>query len=110
MTPDELKDYLSTMLDFKEQRSAAVQWVDTLPPEMKQAIAEKRAVVGMNRDEVIAAVGKPVQKVRETQPDGSEREDWIYGAPPAKTVFVTFEGELVVKVEEFPGGMAAPQE
>jgi hypothetical protein len=110
MTPDELKDYLSTMLDFKEQRSAAVQWVDTLPPEMKKAIEEKRAVVGMNRDEVIAAVGKPEQKVRETQPDGSEREDWIYGAPPAKTTFVTFDGELVVRVEEFPGGMAAPQE
>jgi hypothetical protein len=110
MTPDELKDYLSGMLDFKEERSAAVQWVDTLPPEMKKAIAEKRAIVGMNRDEVIAAVGKPEQKVRETKPDGSETEDWIYGAPPAKTVFVTFEGELVVKVEEFPGGMAVSPE
>ncbi len=110
MTPDELKADLAAMLDFRQQRSAAVQWVDTLPPEMKKAIAEKRAIVGMSRDEVIAAVGKPQQKVRETQPDGTEREDWIYGAPPAKTVFVTFEGELVVKVEEFPGGMAvSPQ-
>ncbi|MGO9639886.1 MAG: hypothetical protein ACLP1Y_01090 [Candidatus Acidiferrales bacterium] len=105
MTPDELKTYLSAMLDFSQQRSAAVQWVDTLPPEMKKAIQDKRAIVGMNRDEVIAAVGKPEQKVRETQPDGTETEDWIYGAPPARTVFVTFEGELVVRVEEFPGGM-----
>ena len=110
MTPDELKADLAAMLDFSQQRSAAVQWVDTLPPEVKKAIAEKRAIVGMSRDEVIAAVGKPQQKVRETQPDGTEREDWIYGAPPAKTIFVTFEGELVVKVEEFQGGMAvSPQ-
>jgi len=107
MTPDDLKDYLSSMLDFKEERSAAVQWVDTLPPEMKKAIEEKKAIVGMNRDEVIAAVGKPDQKVRETQPDGTETEDWIYGAPPAKTIFVTFEGDLVVKVEVFDGGMDA---
>ncbi len=110
MTPDELKSYLSTMLDFRQERSAAVQWVDTLPPEMKKAIAEKRAIVGMSRDEVIAAVGKPDKKVRETKPDGSETEDWIYGAPPSKTIFVTFEGELVVKVEEFPGGMASPSD
>ncbi|HYB59948.1 MAG TPA: hypothetical protein VEH50_00580 [Methylomirabilota bacterium] len=110
MTPDELKADLSAMLDFSQQRSAAVQWVDTLPPEMKKAIEEKRAIVGMSRDEVIAAMGKPERKVRETQPDGTEREDWIYGAPPAKTVFVTFEGELVVKVEEFPGGMAVSPE
>ena len=102
MTPDDLKHYLSAMLDFGGQRSAAVQWVDTLPPAVQQAITDKRAEYGMKRDEVIAAMGKPEHKVRETQPDGTEIEDWIYGTPPGKTVFVSFDGDMVVKVEQFP--------
>ena len=102
MTPDELKTYLSSMLDFGGQRSAAVQWVETLPPDVQQAITDKRAIYGMNRDEVIAAMGKPEHKVRETQPDGTEIEDWIYGNPPGKTVFVSFDGDMVIKVESFP--------
>jgi hypothetical protein len=56
----------------------------------------------MTRDEVIAALGKPEHKVRETQPDGTEIEDWIYGTPPGKTVFVSFDGDMVIKVEQFP--------
>jgi hypothetical protein len=102
MTPDDLKHYLSVMIDFGGQRSAAVQWVETLPPATQQAITDKRAIAGMNRDEVIAAMGKPEHKVRETQPDGTEIEDWIYGTPPGKTVFVSFDGDLVIKVEQFP--------
>ncbi|MGD0842182.1 MAG: hypothetical protein ABSA32_13590 [Candidatus Acidiferrales bacterium] len=102
MTPDELKKYLSVMLDFGNEHSAAVQWVQTLPPETQKAIADKRALPGMSRDEVIAALGKPDHKVRETQPDGTEVEDWIYGTPPGKTVFVSFDGDIVLKVEEFP--------
>ncbi len=49
MTPDELKQLLSGLLDFSKQRSAAVQWIDTLPPDIKKAIQEKRAIVGMDR-------------------------------------------------------------
>ncbi|MGB6200008.1 MAG: hypothetical protein WA871_03800 [Candidatus Acidiferrales bacterium] len=102
MTPDDLKKYLSAMLDFGGQRSAAVQWVTTLPPQVQQAITDKKAVYGMTRDEVIAAMGKPEHKVRETQADGTEIEDWIYGTPPGKTVFVSFDGDIVIKVEQFP--------
>jgi hypothetical protein len=102
MTPDDLKTYLSAVLDFGGQRSAAVQWVQTLPPAVQQAITDKRAVYGMTRDEVIAAMGKPEHKVRESQPDGTEIEDWIYGNPPGKTVFVSFDGDVVIKVEQFP--------
>jgi hypothetical protein len=102
MTPDDLKNDLSSLLDFGGQRSAAVQWVDTLPPAVQQAITDKRATFGMTRDEVIAALGKPEHKVRETQPDGTEIEDWIYGTPPGKTVFVSFDGDMVIKVEQFP--------
>ncbi len=102
MTPDQLKQYLAPLLDFSKQRSAAVQWADTLPPEMKQAIQEKRAVVGMDRDMVVAAIGKPQRKVRERDPDGLETEDWIYGEPPQKTIFVRFAGDRVIGVKQYP--------
>ena len=101
MTPDELKADLSGVLDFVK-RSAAVQWIDTLPPEMQKAIAEKRPEMGMTHEMVVAAIGKPDRKVRETSPDGTETEDWIFGTPPAKTVFVTFVGDKVVRIEQFP--------
>lgn len=102
MTPDQLKAMLGTVLDFSQQRSAAVQWVQTLPPAMQKAITEKRPVVGMDREMVEAAIGKPDKKVRERNAEGDETEDWIYGQPPAITMFVTFIGEKVVRIERFP--------
>jgi len=102
VTPDELKQYLSGILDFSKQHSAAVQWIDTLPPEMQNAIADKRPAVGMDHEMVLAALGRPDRKVREKGPDGAETEDWIYGKPPAKTLFVKFEGDKVTQVEQFP--------
>ena len=102
MTPDDLKQNLSGMLDFSKQHSAAVQWVETLPPDMQNAVKEKRPAVGMDRETVLAAIGRPDRKVRERAPDGVETEDWIYGKPPAKTVFVKFEGDKVIQVEQFP--------
>jgi hypothetical protein len=102
MTPDELKQYLSSVLDFSKQHSAAVQWIETLPPEIQSAIADKRPAVGMDHEMVLAALGRPDRKVREKEPDGTESEDWIYGKPPAKTVFVKFEGDKVTQVEQFP--------
>jgi hypothetical protein len=102
MSPDQLKQYLSSVLDFSKQRSASVHWMDTLPPEMQKAIQEKRAVVGMDREMVVAAMGKPERKVRERDPDGWETEDWIYGQPPGKTIFVRFAGDKVVSVKQYP--------
>lgn len=102
MTPEEFKQHIAGFLDFSKQRSAAVQWVETLPAEFQQAIKEKRAVVGMDRDMVIAALGRPEQKIRERDPDGTETEDWVYGQPPGKTVFVKFAGDKVIAVREFP--------
>ena len=103
LTPDELKQFLAPLLDFAtHQRSAAVHWVETLPPEFQAAIKDRRVVPGMDREMVIAAVGRPDRKVRERDPNGVETEDWIYGDPPAKVVFVKFAGERVVSVREFP--------
>jgi len=102
MTADDLKQLLSPFLNFAKERSAAVQWFDTLPPEMKKAIQERRPVVGMDREEVVAAIGKPEHKIRERDNEGNDIEDWIYGQPPSKTVFVRFVGDHVTSIKQFP--------
>lgn len=102
LSPDDLKKLLAPFLDFTKQRSASVQWFDTLPIEMKKAIQERKPVVGMDRDEVVAAIGKPEHKVRERDAEGNDIEDWIYGQPPSKTVFVRFTGSRVTSVKQYP--------
>jgi hypothetical protein len=102
LTPAELKQLLAPFLDFAKQRSASVNWVDTLPPEMKKAIQERRPTVGMDREQVVAAIGKPEHKVRERDSEGNEIEDWIYGQPPSKTVFVRFMGDRVTSIRQYP--------
>lgn len=102
LTPEELKQILSPFLDFAKQRSASVQWFDTLPPELKKAIQERRPTLGMDREQVVAAIGKPEHKVRERDSEGNEIEDWIYGQPPSKTVFVRFMGDRVTSIRQYP--------
>jgi hypothetical protein len=102
LTPEDLKKLLAPFLDFTRQRSASLQWFDTLPIEMKKAIQDRKPVVGMDREEVVAAIGKPEHKVRERDAEGNDIEDWIYGQPPSKTVFVRFTGPHVTSVKQFP--------
>lgn len=99
----EIKKMLAPILDF-EKHSATEQYVETLPEPVKQAIAAKKVIVGMDRDQVLLAMGRPVRKMRETK-DGVELEDWIYGQPPGKMTFVTFAGEKVSKVKEAYAGL-----
>jgi hypothetical protein len=100
----EIKKLLKPILDF-EKRSASEQYVDTLPPEVQEAIKSKKAIVGMDRDQVLLALGRPSHKSREHK-DGEDMEDWIFGQPPGKVTFVTFGGEgKVVKVKETFAGL-----
>jgi hypothetical protein len=99
----ELKKMLAPILDF-EKRSATEQAVESLPPEIRTAVKEKRAIEGMDRDQVIMAIGKPRTKVRETK-DGVDEEDWIYGQPPGKVTFVTFANGKVARVKETYAGL-----
>jgi hypothetical protein len=103
ITSAEVKKMLSPVLDFNQQ-SATQQYTETIPPEVKKAIEDKRVMVGMDRDQVIMAIGKPVRKSRETH-DGVENEDWIYGNPPGRMTFVTFTGAKVSKVKETYAGL-----
>jgi len=97
------KKMLAPILDF-EKRSATEQFIETLPPEIKQAITDKKAIVGMDRDQLIMALGRPRRKSREVK-DGLELEDWIYGEAPGRLTFVTLEGSKVVKVKETYAGL-----
>jgi hypothetical protein len=101
LSPDELKHDLSPFLNFGGEHSSAVNWIDTLPPEIQKAIKNRTAVVGMNHDMVLAAMGRPDQKFREYDDNGHETEDWIYGHPPEKTVLVTFLGDKVIRVKSY---------
>jgi hypothetical protein len=102
LTPDQLKALLAPFLDFAKERSASVHWIDTLPPATKKAITERHAILGMDRDEVVAAMGKPDRKVRERDTNGNDTEDWIYGHPPDKTIFVRFTTDKVSAIKQFP--------
>jgi hypothetical protein len=103
MKAAEVKKLLAPILDF-EKHSATEQYMDTLPAPVKQAITDKKAIEGMDRDQVLLAMGMPRRKIRETM-DGVDTEDWIYGEAPGKITFVTFKGAKVSKVREAYAGL-----
>lgn len=104
MKAAEVKKMLAPIFDF-ERHSATALYVDNLPPEVKQAIVEKRVMVGMTREQVMLAVGRPAHKSRETDKEGLEVEDWVFGQPPGKITFVTFNGDKVIKVKDAYAGL-----
>jgi hypothetical protein len=103
MKASEFKKMLAPVLDF-EKRSATEQYVENLPAPVQKAIKEKRAIDGMDREQVVLAMGRPNHKSREVK-DGVELEDWIYGDAPGKITFVTFQGSKVVKIKEAYAGL-----
>jgi len=103
MTAQEVKKLLAPVLDFNK-RSATENYFDNLPAEIQEAIKAKRAEVGMTRDQVEMAIGRPRDRIRETV-DGEDLEDWIYGMPPGKITFVTFAGNKVTRVQDHYAGL-----
>jgi hypothetical protein len=101
---DDIKKMLKPILDF-EKRTATENYVDTLPKETQDAIKAKKVLVGMDRDMVLLARGRPDHKLRQSD-NGVETEDWIYGKAPGKITFVTFQGNKVIRVKE---DYAAPE-
>ncbi|MGC1372870.1 MAG: hypothetical protein WA824_12100 [Candidatus Sulfotelmatobacter sp.] len=97
MTAAQLRQLLYPVLDFNA-RNPEQAYLDTVPPNVKAAILAHHVLVGMNREMVVHAMGKPPKKDREK--DGEvEYEEWIYGMPPADVNFVRFVGDEVVRVE-----------
>lgn len=107
LTSADVKKILAPVLDF-DKRSATQLYSETLPPEVQKAITEKKAREGMDREQVLLAMGHPDRKYRETK-DGTDLEDWIFGKPPGRVTFVTFEGSKVVKVKETYAGLGVIQ-
>jgi hypothetical protein len=103
VTSADIKNMLKPVLDF-DKHTVTENYMDTLPPEIKQAVKEKRAIEGMDRDQVLLALGRPIRKSRETK-DGEEVEDWIYGEPPGRIMFVTFAANKVVHIKETYAGL-----
>jgi hypothetical protein len=94
----EVKKMLAPILDFEKQ-TATENYVEKLPEPIQKAIKQNKAIEGMDRDQVLLALGKPRHKERGNK-DGVDTEDWIYGEPPGKITFVTFTNSKVVKVKE----------
>jgi hypothetical protein len=99
LTVDQAKLLLAYALDFS-RHSPTVLYSPAVAPQVKQAIKDHKVLVGMDRDAVLSAKGPPDRKVREDQPDGTQKEDWIYGLPP-HVLFVTFDGDSVVNVRQY---------
>jgi hypothetical protein len=98
MTVEELKQILSPLLDFSV-KSAAQAYTESLPKNVQKAIKEHRVLVGMDREMVTYAKGRPPQRVREKDTEGKEYEEWIYGKPPQDVEFVRFYGDQVAQLK-----------
>jgi hypothetical protein len=98
LTPAQFKRLLDPILDFGTAEIA--QRGVAAPGETPQPDAPKEARIGMSRQAVIQAIGRPNNRVRETV-EGVEREDWIYNARGLRTTFVTFENDVVVGIREY---------
>jgi len=97
LDPQQLKDLLRPVFDFNA-KSAVEAYLDTLPPKIREAIKQHQILVGMNRDMVMAAKGRPPKKIREREGD-VDYEEWIYGEPPQDVDFVRLVGNEVVRLE-----------
>jgi hypothetical protein len=98
ITSDKIKDLLAPVLDFKAM-SQAEAYQKSLPPALATAVKNHHALVGMDKEMVFFALGRPPRRIRETK-EGNDYEEWIYGAPPKDVEFVRFLGEKVVLIED----------
>jgi hypothetical protein len=106
----QIRQMLLPIFDF-DKHSATEQYISRLPEPVQAAIKQQKAIEGMDRDQVLLALGKPHSKSRETDADGNELEDWIYGEPPGKMTFVRFNEGKVIRIQESYaniGGTTAP--
>ena len=100
----ELKALLEPLIDFGA-KTGEQAYAQTLPAPVKDAIDHHDVAVGMNRRMVLAALGQPENKVRETV-DGEKYEEWIYGHQPQTVRFVRFVGDRVTLVKTAALGKA----
>jgi len=93
-----VKKILAQVLNF-DKHSAVETYTESLPQPIQEAIKAQKAIVGMDQEQVILAMGPNARKVRTTK-DDIDYEEWIYGKPPGVITFVKFQGSKVVDVKE----------
>ena len=98
LTGEQVRDMLAPVFDFKAL-SQAEAYQKTLPPKVQEAIKNHQVLVGMDRDMVIYAKGRPPKKIRDKDDSGADYEEWIYGDPPQEVDFVRFQGIFVSRLE-----------
>ena len=99
LTFDQLQQLLVPVLDFTKKTIVSTN-IDSLPPEFKEAVLAREAVIGMDQDTVLLAMGIPDRKTLE-KVNGVEQEEWQYNGRGIKKTFVTFENNIVVGVREY---------
>ena len=97
MTTADVKKLLEPVIDFSV-KSPTQAYIDTLPPKLKTSIQNHEALVGMSKEMVIDALGRPPKRIRESD-NNVDYEEWIYGEPPGDVQFIRFVNEEVVRVE-----------
>ena len=98
LTGEQVREMLAPVLDFTALNQAEA-FAKTLPPKVQDAIKNHKVLVGMDRDMVIYAKGRPPKKIRDKDDSGQPYEEWIYGTPPEEVEFVRFQGDLVSRLE-----------
>lgn len=97
VTPEQVKQLLAPVFDFTAL-SATQAYTDSLPPKTRAAIKSGKVLVGMDREMVTVAKGRPDKKIREGDERG-EYEEWMYGTPPKDVEFIRFAGNEVIQVK-----------
>src|SRR5450755_902535 len=98
LTGDQVRELLSPVIDFKALTTAEA-YEKTLPPKVKEAIKDHKILVGMDKEMVTFAKGRPPRKIRDKDDKGQDYEEWIYGTPPEQVEFVRFKGNEVARLE-----------
>ena len=95
---DQVRAMLAPVFDFKALTGTEA-FQKTLPPKLQAAIRDHEVLVGMDKEMVMYAKGRPQQRIRDKDSEGQEYEEWIYGKPPEKVEFVRFKGNEVARLE-----------
>jgi hypothetical protein len=98
LKPEQLKEILNPILDFNK-RTFLKTGIEALPVEFQEAVKAKEARIGMDRNTVMMAVGRPDKKFRD--PSKPNYEQWLYYLRGLRALFVTFEDNAVVEIKQF---------
>lgn len=98
IAPAQIKEMLRPVLDFTV-KSAAQAYTESLPENVRNAIRDKKVLVGMNREMVTYSKGRPPKRIREKDENNADYEEWVYGEPPDDVEFVRFVGDEVVQLK-----------